>query len=166
MSSIFLIEGPVGAGKSTYATRLSNSQRAPHLDLDEWMVNLFSPDRPEEGFVDWYTERKQRCIQQIWLVAEQVLESGSSVVLELGLVQTLDREAFYHRVDGTDYTLDVRLLDTPLEERRRRVLERNAKQAGTFKMEVSEGMFEIANSFWQAPSMRELQERNIQVVTD
>ena len=66
MPTIHLIEGPVGAGKSTFAAKLMHEHSAPRLNLDEWMVVLFRPDRPEgDDIMAWYAERKQRCIEQI-----------------------------------------------------------------------------------------------------
>ena len=35
MARIHLIEGPVGAGKSTFAAQLSGTYAAPHLALDD-----------------------------------------------------------------------------------------------------------------------------------
>ena len=87
MATVHLIEGPVGAGKSTFAAELSRTRRAPHLNLDEWMVNLFSKDRPEDGFMPWYLERKDRCLEQIWRVTCDLVGAGCPVVMELGLVQ-------------------------------------------------------------------------------
>lgn len=166
MAILHLVEGPVGAGKSTFAKALSSSLRAPHLDLDQWLRTLFSPDRPSDGFVQWYSERKARCIRQIWDVACEILDSGgTSVILELGLVTRADREAFYRRVDATDYTLRIYLLDTPLERRRQHVRERNRQKAGSYKMEVSEEIFELANSFWEEPTQAERRERNVEIVT-
>lgn len=164
MASIYLIEGPVGAGKSTFAAKLSLSQQALHLNLDEWMVTLFSPDRPSDNFIAWYTDRKSRCIQQIWDLTTQLLDSGSSAILELGLVQSADREAFYRRVDGTDHQLRVYLIDTPLALRRERVRKRNANETGTYQMQVSDEMFDLANRFWEEPTEIERQERNIELV--
>lgn len=129
------------------------------------MVTLFSSDRPEENFMEWYSDRKSCCIQQIWNVTCELLNSGTSVVLELGLVQQVNRDDFYRRVDGTEYEMQVYLVDTPLELRRQRVTERNAQRNDTFKMEVSEEMFELANSFWEEPTEDELSERNIEVVS-
>ena len=166
MATVHLIEGPVGAGKSTYAARLSLQHRVPHLDLDEWMVTLFRPDRPEEEFMTWYAERKYRCIEQIWRVAFGLLDLGSDVILELGLVQLADREDFYRRVDGTDHALTVHWLDVSKAERARRVRARNAMQTGTFKMEVSDEIFELADAAWQAPDAAELAARDVRVVAD
>ena len=165
MAEIHLVEGPVGAGKSTFAAKLSLSLGAPHLNLDEWMVNLFRPDRPEEGFIEWYSERKQRCIQQIWDVTGELLNSEISPILELGLVQRADREDFYRRVEATDHVLRVYLLDTPLETRRQRVRQRNMQKAGTYRMEVTDDVFNLANSFWEEPTEIECRERDIEFIS-
>ena len=128
------------------------------------MVTLFSPDRPDENFMEWYSDRKYRCIQQIWEVTCELLNNGTSVILELGLVQLADREDFYRRVDGTEYEMRVYLIDTPLEQRRARVRERNTQKGGTYKMEVSDEIFDLANSFWQEPTEVEYRERNIEKI--
>ena len=54
MAKIHLIVGPVGAGKSTFALRLSQERKALFFNLDEWMIALFRPDRPEAGVMEWY----------------------------------------------------------------------------------------------------------------
>lgn len=45
MPRITLIEGPVGAGKSTYAAKLALDQTAVHLDLD--VIVLEVPEAEE-----------------------------------------------------------------------------------------------------------------------
>ena len=158
---LHLIEGPVGAGKSTFARELSARHKAPHLNLDEWMVTLFRPDRPSEGFMAWYADRKARCIEQIWNTACAIEDAGSSVVLELGLVQSSLRNAFYARAEHGQRELTVYVLDVPREERWRRVQQRNDEQSDTFRMEVSEEIFQIADAAWEPPDEIELQERAI-----
>lgn len=113
----------------------------------------------------WYSDRKFRCIQQIWEVTCELLNSGTSVILELGLVQVADREDFYRRVDSSEYDLRVYLIETPLELRRQRVKERNLQKSSTYKMEVSDEIFELANSFWQEPTEIEQRERSIETVS-
>ena len=164
MATLHLIEGPVGAGKSTFAMRLGCDLAATRLDLDEWMVTLFRPDRPDGGFMEWYFERKCRCIEQIWNVASEILDSGNDVVLELGLVTQADRAAFYARVDASGRELVVYVLDTPEETRRQRVRERNRRQGDTFKMQVSDEIFEVANRAWEAPDETECRDRRIRII--
>jgi len=165
MAIIYLVEGPVGAGKSTFAGRLSLTHAAPRLNLDEWMATLFRPDRPSTDFVPWYVERKQRCIAQIWSVTCDMIDTGTSAVLELGLVQRQDREDFYARVDASGYALHVYVLDAPVAVRRQRVRQRNVDRSGTFKMEVPDEIFELANRMWQPPDDVETAERRIEFVS-
>lgn len=112
----------------------------------------------------WYSDRKSRCIEQIWRVACELIETGTDAILELGLVQLSDREDFYRRVGATDYNLKVYLVDAPVDVRRQRVRQRNQQQGSTFKMAVSDEIFELANGAWQEPDEAECQERDIQIV--
>ena len=65
MLQIYLVEGPVGSGKTTFAHQLSNCYSAPHLNLDDWMARLFRPDRSEIDVMAWYIERKERCKTEV-----------------------------------------------------------------------------------------------------
>ena len=134
------------------------------MDLDDWMVRLFRPDRPADDFVAWYQERKRRCLEQIWAVSQDLIHKGQSVVLELGLVQRVDREEFYARADGAGIELSVYLLDAPKAVRWQRVQQRNVEQGSTFKMAVSEEIFQVANAAWQPPDEVEIQLRGIMEV--
>lgn len=166
MATIFLIEGPVGAGKSTYAAKLALKQQGVHLNLDEWMVTLFQKDRPEQDFMAWYGERKQRCIEQIWLVALGLLDAQVDAVLELGLVQPADREAFYSRVAATEHPLKVIVLDVDKSVRKARVQARNVDDSAgsTRRMVVSDEIFELANNAWTPPDANEHERQQIEIV--
>lgn len=165
MPTVYLIEGPVGAGKTTFAGQLALRHRAPRLVLDDWMARLFRPDRPDRDVVPWYMERKRRCIEQIFQVASDLLDAGSSVVLELGLLSQGERQDFYGLADAAGWDLRVYVLDAPLEVRRRRVQARNREQGATFSMVVPDEAFELASRLWQPPSDAEVAERRIEVVT-
>jgi len=41
LATVILVEGPVGAGKSTFSEDLSHKVAAPHINLDSWMANFF-----------------------------------------------------------------------------------------------------------------------------
>ena len=156
MPRIHLIEGPVGAGKSTFANQLGQQIGCSAIALDDWMATLFRPDRPNENLMQWYVERKARCITQIWRVADGLLQSGSDVILELGLIRYQDRIAFYDRMNTARHDFTVYVLDVPRDVRRSRVERRNVEQGSTFSMVVPQEIFEISSDMWQPPTQSEI----------
>ncbi len=160
---VHLILGPVGAGKSTFATKLAqqSSPQPLRLTLDDWMATLFRPDRPATGLPAWYAERAERCIDQIWKLARQLIARGEDVLLELGLLRREERERFYARVNEAGLPLTVYVLDAAREVRRARVLERNREQGETFSMLVPPEIFELASDLWQAPEPDECRQRDV-----
>jgi uncharacterized glyoxalase superfamily protein PhnB/predicted kinase len=158
---VHLVVGPVGAGKSTFAGRLAREQRLVYLSLDEWMVTLFRPDRPGDGVVEWYMERAERAVQQIWLVARRILERGTGVALELGLLRRSERERFYARARDAGFGVTVHVLDAPRDVRRERVERRNHEKGATFSMVVPPAVFELASDLWEAPDTEECEGRDV-----
>jgi len=163
-AGVHLVCGPVGAGKSTYATRLAREQRAVRLTLDEWMARLFRSDRPESGIVAWYRERAARSVAQIWSVSREVLAAEVSVVLESGLLARAERASFYAEVEHAGYELSLHIIDAARDVRRARVLERNRLQGATFSMVVPPEVFELASDLWEPPNEAELARRNVRLV--
>lgn len=159
MPTLHIIEGPVGAGKTTYANKLAQDIRSPPLVLDRWMVNLFQPDRPETGLWEWYSERKARCVRKIMTLAGGLLEHGHDAIVELGLVKVEDRLKLYADLEGKARSYLVHVLDADRDERRRRVMKRNIDRDETFAMHVSEAVFEMASDSWEPIDSAELQGR-------
>jgi predicted kinase len=125
------------------------------------MATLFRPDRPETGLLDWYRERAQRCIDQIWKLAQQLTARGDDVVLEIGLLQRAERERFYERVTEAGLPLTIYVIDAARDVRRARVQERNRSQGATFSMVVPAEIFELASDLWQAPEADECEARDV-----
>ena len=159
---IHLVIGPVGAGKSTFAARLARDHAAVRLTLDQWMATLFSPDRPPERVIEWYVARAARSVDQICTVAREIIDTGTEVVLEIGLLARREREAFYGRVFGCDLTVHV--LDAAREVRRRRVEQRNRERGPTFSMVVPPEIFELASDLWEPPEAAECEGRDVRLV--
>jgi predicted kinase len=165
MPKVYLIEGPVGAGKSTYAASLALQTRAVHIAIDEWFAVLFSPDRPVGEFAPaWYIERKQRLLEVVWNHSRRILASGSDALLELGLIQRLPRIDFCRRVQAEGFDLVVHVLDAPYEVRRARVQRRNTEKGETFAMVVPDRVFEMASELWQAPDEVECEEYPVEFI--
>jgi uncharacterized glyoxalase superfamily protein PhnB/predicted kinase len=158
---IHLVLGPVGAGKSTYATRLAREQNAVRLTLDAWMALLFRPDRPDEGVVPWYVERAARCVEQIWDTAQAIAQAGVAVILEIGLLRRAERADFFERVEAAGLELTLHLLDAPREVRRERVLARNRSGGPTFSMVVPPEIFELASDLWEPLDPDEIRDRDV-----
>jgi predicted kinase len=165
MARIFLIEGPVGAGKSTFALQLSNRHAGPCLILDDWMATLFRPDRPSTGVMEWYIERKDRCIEQIWKLTRDLIEAGTDVILELGLIRERDRQRLYGLVDAAAYDLTIYVLDASREIRRERVQNRNRTKGDTFSMDVPDDFFEFASDMWEPLEDFECRNRDVRFLS-
>lgn len=149
--SLYLVVGPVGAGKSTFAREMSARESAIFLDLDAWMVRLYGQDaRPNDNVVAWYLERRERVRDLLWDTALEILATGTGVLLELGLVSRAERETFYARAQDEDVQLTVYCVDAPREVRRQRVAHRNAS-AGEHTQIVPMEFFDRASDAWEAP---------------
>jgi predicted kinase len=165
MAHIHMLEGPVGAGKSTFGAELSIRHNTVLLALDEWMATLFAADRPQMISMQWYLARKDRCIEQIWKVACGLLATGNDVMLELGLIQLQAREQFYNRMDAAGYKFTVYVLDAAKEVRRERVMMRNTDKGKTFSMHVPLEIFEMASDMWDAPLKGECSRRDVRFIS-
>lgn len=164
MSTIHLVIGPVGAGKSTQALRLARDHAALRLNLDEWMTTLFRDDRPDDGpavVMAWYRARAWRCVDQIWQLTIQQMALGENVILEIGLLSRLDRERFYRRVDRAGFSLSVYVVDAPRELRRERVMQRNRSKGDTFSVHVPAAFFDYASDMWEPVEPDEAAARNV-----
>lgn len=165
MPTMYLIEGPVGAGKSTFAASLASRVSGVHIALDEWFAKLFSPDRPTTEVMPWYLERKARLLDHIWNHAQAVLACGTPPVLELGLVQRRSREDFYKRAREARVELKLYLLDASRDVRRERVMRRNVEKGPTFSMVVPAPFFEMASDVWEEPDELEITEHRIERIS-
>lgn len=164
MAKVHLLVGPVGAGKSTLAAQLGREHQAVRLTLDEWMTHLFRKDRPEQGVVEWYMERAERCVEQIWRVAQEILAAERDVVLEIGLLQRSAREAFYERLEAHGVPVTVYVVDAPRDVRRERVMRRNVERGETFAVEVPLAFFEFASDRWEPVADSEGEWREVRFV--
>jgi len=161
---IHLVEGPVGAGKSTHAAELAARLGGVHLALDAWFARLFSPDRPGTGVMPWYMARKDRLVVLMWEHALELRAAGVTPILELGLVQRQARAEIYERARMNAVALRVHVLDADREIRRERVARRNVAQGPTFAMVVSDAVFDLASDAWEPPDPFEAEEYHIEFV--
>jgi len=156
MAKIHLICGPVGAGKTTFAAKLSDEIGAIHFAIDEWMTSLFTPDLDGDIEYDWAMTRIHRMESLIWSHVRQLMKINVDAVLDLGLLQLAHRQKFYDlaREDGFDICLH--LVDADRETRWQRVEGRNWNKGDTYSMEVDRGMFDFCENLFERPEGDEL----------
>lgn len=164
-AKINLVFGPCGAGKTTYAQRLARREGAVPFVLDEWGVRLFGPDA--QGPVDfgWMLERLRRCQALIWSTACAVLEAGTPVVLDLGLMSRAHRAHLREMGEQAGFPMQWHFVDAPQEVRRARVAARNEAKGETFVREVPSEMFAMLEASYEAPAPAELEGAVVIVTT-
>lgn len=153
---IHLVVGSTGAGKSTLALELARRHAAVPFTIDEWMRQLFHPDRPQDAGYDWYAPRIGRALEMIWGVAVDLARVGTPSVLEIGMTQRAARAAFYRRVEQAGLRLALHVAEAPANVRWQRVEARNQSRDGTFSLEVTREMFDFVEQMWEPPNDDEL----------
>ena len=156
MSTLHVIFGPSGAGKTIYAHAFARREKAVAFILDEWMAQLFAPDMPQPIEYEWMIERVQRCEAQIWSTAAGVLAAGTSVILDIGLMRKADRERVREIAAATDLPLQFHFVTASAEARRARVADRNVVRGENFAIEVTPAMFDFIEGVFEAPDPEEL----------
>jgi predicted kinase len=154
--TLHVIFGPCGAGKTTYAQTFARRERAVAFILDDWMARLFGPDIPDPIEYEWMLERVGRCEAQIWSTAAAVLASGTSVILDIGLMRKADRERVRQIAEGADLPLQWHFVDAPQAVRRARVAGRNTIKGESFAIEVTPELFDFIEGVYEAPEAAEL----------
>ncbi len=161
---VHVVLGPVGAGKSTFARKLAGERCAVRLTLDEWMTELFSPDRPEHHVVEWYRARAARCVDRLEKLTWEIAQTGTDVVLEVGLLTRRQRLEFYQRSEERGLDLRSFVLDAARDVRRARVLARNQERGETFSMVVPLDFFELASDAWEPPEPDEVRRHELSLI--
>jgi predicted kinase len=155
-ATLNVIFGPCGAGKTTYAHAFARREKAVAFILDDWMARLFGPDMPEPLQYDWMIERVGRCEGQIWATAAGALASGTSVILDIGLMRKADRDRVREIAEATGLALQFHFVDAPQAVRRARVLDRNLVRGESFAIEVTPDLFEFIEGVYEPPAPGEL----------
>ncbi len=121
MATLHLICGMAGAGKTTRAKQVEAGTGAIRFCPDEWITKLLADidDRKENERLRDIVEAMQ------WELAQQLLASGLSVILENGFWGKGEREHYRDTARNLGAKVHLHFLDVPDDELWRRLSERN-----------------------------------------
>jgi predicted kinase len=151
MSTLFLICGLPGAGKTTLAKDLEQTHNALRLCPDEWITQILADpnDIPE-------LDRLRDPVESIqWDVAKRTLALGFNVILENGFWSREERNYFRSEAEELGAIVELHYLDVDIDELWRRLSKRNSNlPSGTFHVSKDD-LKEWAKSF-EIPSDDEM----------
>jgi len=165
MTTIHMIYGRQGAGKTTYALALAKQEQAIRFSIDEWMGELYGPDLPQALDFSWIMERVKRCEHRIWQTALAITDAGNSVILDLGFMKTQDRTSFLSLANHHNLATQLHFVTATHDLRRQRVISRNTSKKETFSFEVTPEMFDFMETQFEPPNPQELK-ASIHINTD
>lgn len=153
---IHLIVGNTGAGKTTYSNTLKSEVNGVIFSIDKWNNILFLPDKkPTEG-LEWFLERIVRAEKLILDLVEQLENSNTDAILDLGFSKFEHRKKFRTFAQTKGYDFKIHFLDISKETRLTRILKRNEDKGATFEFEVSKADFNFMETWFEKPSEKEM----------
>jgi predicted kinase len=115
---LVLICGLPASGKTMLARQLAPKIPAIRLNKDEWAAEL--------GADLWDDEFRMRLEHQLWVLSQELLAQGQSVILEWGHWARVERDEKRLGARALGVRVELHYLDVPLEELIERAARRNA----------------------------------------
>jgi len=144
---LVLICGLPASGKSTLARRLAPNIPAIRLDTDAWMTQL--------GADLWDEDFRVRLEHQLWVLSQELLAQGQSVILEWGHWARVERDQKRLGARALEVEVELHYVDAPLEELIQRAERRNASGEWTASP-MTRAHFEKWATIFQPPDEEEM----------
>ena len=144
---LVLVCGLPASGKSTLARHLATTIPVVRLDKDEWATNL--------GSDPWDDAFRVRLKRQLWVLAQDLLARGQSVILEWGHWARAERDEKRLGARALGVGVELRYLEAPLEELIERAERRTASGEWT-AAPMTRAHFETWATIFEPPSEEEL----------
>ena len=133
--TLHMLCGLPGSGKTTKAKELEAAGAGVLLNADSWVCELY-PDDAEAAARD---ERKGLVEKIQWDLAERLLTSGISVILDWGVWVQAERDHYRARAEAAGAEVQIVFVDAPLEILHERIAARNLNlPPGTFHIAPEE----------------------------
>jgi predicted kinase len=161
---IHLIVGNTGSGKTTYSNELKRKTNGVIFSIDKWNNILFLPDKKSSDGLEWFLERINRAEKMIMNLIEQLEESKTDSILDLGLSKFEHREKFRNFAEANGFNIKLHFLDISKEVRLKRIMNRNEEKGETFEFEVTKENFDFMENWFEKPNEIEL--KNVVITSE
>lgn len=142
MATLHIVQGFLGAGKTSFASELAEKVKGLHLDADEWCRKLYDA---EEREIDW-----NRCfdetVERLWGKASDCLQNDIDVVLDLGFWNKASRDFAKMKAKNFNCGLKHYFLYAPDEVLKERLERKDSKIA-----EINLERFEELKKYFEEP---------------
>jgi len=145
-TTVYLICGFIGAGKTTFAKKLEDKTGAVRITKDEWSIRLIGNDPEIDGYAEW----DARIIGLSRDFAFYLAEKGIDVIMDEGFWAKEEREELKRKIRAVGAEPVMYYVDTPIEIIRERVTERNGNLTKE-SFEISREMLDSYLMGWQPP---------------
>ena len=131
-STLHLICGLPGSGKTTLAKKIEMEIGAIRFCPDEWIKEIWKEMEEIEG--NTYRDEVE---QLQWRMGKQILKSGTDVIIEWGTWGRVERDRLRTEAKALGSNVKLYYLHVEKEVMKARIIERN-KNLGTYEFRMSE----------------------------
>ena len=146
-STVYLLCGFIGAGKTTFARKLEERTGAVRITKDEWLIRLIGHDPT----IDGYEAFDHNIIELSRDFAFLLAGKGIDVIIDEGFWEKEQRALMRRRIEHIGAEAVLYYLDTPIEMIRERVAQRSANPPKD-SFRISGELLDYYLQYWQPPS--------------
>ncbi len=157
---LYIIQGFIGAGKSTYSKKLQEKTGAIHYNPDEWVSKLFK----KEEFMQNWNQCFDEVLRILWEKTKEDLKNGKDVIFDMGFWLRKDRD--YARTIANECSAETELifLNVPDEILKNRIVKDRPPELAKRHLqnfEENKKKFEIPQEYENATIIKNFTEDEI-----